>query len=274
MHDTGTIFRDLHRPGDPFILANAWDAGSARMLVALGAKAIATSSGAHAFTLGRPDMGTISRDEALSHASDLVSAVNVPVSGDFENGFGQAPETVAETVRLAAEAGLAGICIEDTALPGTDAYDFDLAVERIRAGVAAARALPRDFVLVARADGVLTGAYDHTESLRRVLAFQDVGADGIYVPLPKTPDDLAAICAAATVPVNALAAGPIYASLTRADYARMGVARISLGAALARVTHRAILDAGLPMFSNGDFSGLTRALPAGELEPLMIAGAK
>ena len=110
-------FRQMHRPGDPFILANAWDAGSAKMLVALGAQAIATSSAAHAFTLGRPDMGTLTRDEALAHAQDLVAAVNVPVSGDFENGFGEAPDTCAETVRLAAEAGLAGICIEDTALP-------------------------------------------------------------------------------------------------------------------------------------------------------------
>jgi len=272
MPDKATIFRDLHRPGDPFILANAWDAGSARMLVALGARAIATSSGAHAFTLGRPDMGTITRDEALTHAADLVAAVNVPVSGDFENGFGEAPETVAETVRLAAEAGLAGICIEDTALPETGAYDFDLAVERIRAAASAARALPGDFFLVARADGVLTGAYDHAESLRRVLAFQDVGADGIYVPLPKTPEDLAAICAAATVPVNALAAGPVYAKLTRADYGRMGVARISLGAALARVTHRAIMEASAPLFAEGDFSGLTRALPAATLDPLLDKG--
>ena len=272
MADIGATFRDLHRPGDPFILANAWDAGSAKMLVAMGAPAIATSSGAHAFTLGRPDMGTITRDEALAHASDLVAAVNVPVSGDFENGFGEAPETVAETVRLAAEAGLAGICIEDTALPDHGAYEFDLAVERIRAATAAARALPRDFMLVARADGVLTGAYDHAESLRRVLAFEGAGADCVYVPLPKKVGDLAAICSAVNVPVNALVAGPIYSKVTRADFAAMGVARLSLGAALARVTHRAILDTASPMFDAGDFSGLSHALPAAELDPMLTGG--
>ncbi len=109
MHvDKGAVFRDLHRPGDPFILANAWDAGSARMLEALGARAIGTSSAAHAFTLGRPDLGQVSRDEALAHAEALVAAVSVPVSGDFENGFGAAPEDCAETVRLAGEVGLAG----------------------------------------------------------------------------------------------------------------------------------------------------------------------
>ena len=110
-------FRDMHIKGQPFVLANAWDIGSAKMLVAMGAKAIATSSAAHAFTLGRPDGGTVSRDEALAHAQDLIAAVGVPVSGDFENGFGDSPEDCAETVRLSAEAGLAGICIEDTAFP-------------------------------------------------------------------------------------------------------------------------------------------------------------
>ncbi|MFV2002782.1 MAG: isocitrate lyase/phosphoenolpyruvate mutase family protein, partial [Paracoccaceae bacterium] len=106
--DPGADFRTLHKPGNPFVLANAWDAGSARVLAGLGARAIGTSSAAHAFTLGRPDMGHVSRDEALSHAVDMVAAVNIPVSGDFENGYGEAPDTVAHTVRLAAEAGLAG----------------------------------------------------------------------------------------------------------------------------------------------------------------------
>ena len=176
-HDPGPAFRAMHRPGDPFILANAWDRGSARMLAALGAQALATSSAAHAFTLGRPDGGTVSRDEALAHAADLVSATPLPVSGDFENGFGKAPETCAETVRLAAEAGLAGISIEDTDLPGAGAYDRAFAVDRIRAAAAAARSLPRDFVLVARADGVMTGGYGFEEALARVTAFASAGAD-------------------------------------------------------------------------------------------------
>jgi len=261
-------FRDLHRKGDPFILANAWDLGSARMLAALGAEAIATSSAAHAFTLGRPDGGHVTRDEALDHASALAAAVNVPVSGDFENGFGHGPEEVAETVRLAAEAGLAGISIEDAALPEDRSYDFVLAVERIRAAAAAARALPRDFVLVARADGVLNGHYDIEEALARVRAFDSAGADCLYVPLPKTVGDLKRVIAATEKPVNVLVAGP-YARIGRAEFAAMGAARLSLGSALARVTHRAIRDAGRAMFGDGDFSALTNGMPGAEVDALL-----
>lgn len=261
-------FRDLHQPGNPFILANAWDAGSARMLAALGAQAIGTSSAAHAFTLGRPDGGHVSRDEALAHAAELVAAVSVPVSGDFENGFGHAPETCAETVRLSAEAGLAGISIEDAALPDDRAYPFEEAVERIRAAVAAARALPRDFVLVARADGVMNGHYDIEEALRRIRAFDAAGADCLYVPLPKTHEDLKRVIAATSKPVNVLVAGR-YATTSRADFAAMGAARLSLGSALARVTHRAIFEAGRAMLSDGDFSPLTSAMPGGEVDALL-----
>lgn len=266
--DIGADFRDLHRPGDPFILANAWDIGSAKMLVALGAEAIATSSAAHAFTLGRPDMGNVTRDEALSHAADLVAAVNVPVSGDFENGFGEAPDTVAETVRLAAEVGLAGISIEDTDLPSVTPYNFDLAVERIRAAAAAARTLPNDFVLVARADGIMNGQYDIEEALRRLKAFEDAGADCLYAPMPATMDDLKRICASTSLPINALAAGP-YAKVSKAAFAEAGVARISLGSALARVTHRAIKDAADAMFGNGDFSLLSNGISGGVIDKLL-----
>ncbi len=263
-----TTFRDLHQRSNPFILANAWDAGSAKMLAGLGAQAIATSSGAHAFTLGRPDMGTITRDETLAHAQDLIATVNIPVSGDFENGFGDDPDTCAETVRLAGEIGLAGICIEDIALPETTAYGHDLSIERIRAAASAARALPNDFMLVARADGVMNGEYDIEEAIKRLRGFEEAGADCLYVPQPASMDDLARICAATTLPVNALAAGP-YAKVSRAQFAAIGVARISIGAALARVTHRAIHDAATDMFGDGDFSALTNTLPADQLEKLL-----
>jgi 2-methylisocitrate lyase-like PEP mutase family enzyme len=262
-------FRDLHRKGDPFILANAWDAGSARMLAALGAPAIATSSAAHAFTLGRPDGGTVTRDEALAHAQALVAAVNLPVSGDFENGFGHAPEDCAETVRLSAEVGLAGISIEDAALPENRAYPFEEAVERIRAAASAARALPRDFVLVARADGVMNGHYDIDEAIRRIRAFDSAGADCLYVPLPKTLDDLKSVIAATDKPVNVLVAGPVYSLIPRADYAAMGAARLSLGSALARVTHGVIRDTANAMFGSGDFSPLSKAMPGGDVDALL-----
>jgi 2-methylisocitrate lyase-like PEP mutase family enzyme len=267
-HDPGPAFRALHIPGDPFILANAWDIGSAKMLAAMGAPAIATSSAAHAFTLGRPDMGHVTRDEALAHAADLVGAVSVPVSGDFENGFGDAPEDCAETVRLACEAGLAGISIEDTALPAATPYAADLAAERIKAASAAARTLPRDFVLVARADGVMNGQYDLAEAIRRIQAYEAAGADCVYIPLPPKFSDLATICAATALPVNALAAGPFTAH-NRRDFAKAGVARISLGSALARVTHRAIHDAALQMFSEGSFDSLGKGISGDTIDALL-----
>ncbi|QHQ35101.1 isocitrate lyase/PEP mutase family protein [Algicella marina] len=271
-HDPGPAFRALHRPGDPFILANAWDIGSARMLAALGAEALATSSAAHAFTVGRPDMGIVTRDEALAHAQEMVVATPLPVSGDFENGFGDAPDTVAETVRLASEAGLAGCSIEDTALPGIDVYDTDFAIERIRAAAAAARALPRDFVLVARADGVMNGQYDVEEALRRVTGYAKAGADCIYVPIPPGMADIARICKAVPCPVNALAAGS-FTKVSRAKFAAAGVARISLGSALARATHALIRDLGREMFENGDFSGLGGA-SGSEIDALLLKGAQ
>lgn len=265
--DIGQRFRALHQPGTPFILANAWDVGSAKLLAGLGAPAIATSSAAHAFTLGRTDGGQVTRDEALAHAQDLVSAVSVPVSGDFENGFADDPDTVAETVRLAGEIGLAGISIEDTALPDKAPYSMDLAVERIAAAVAAARALPRDFVLVARADGVMNGTYDLEEALARIRAFDAAGADCLYVPLPGGADGIAKVCKATEKPVNALAAGPD-ATLSRADMASLGVARISLGSSLARATHKLVVDLGEAILA-GDFSGLTRAASGDLIDSLM-----
>jgi len=247
-----TSFRDLHAPGKPFILANAWDMGSSKVLEALGAKAIGTSSAAHAFTLGRPDMGNVTRDEALSHAQDLMSVTSLPVSGDFENGFGDDPDTCAETVRLSGEIGLAGICIEDTALPDTDVYDFELSVERIKAASSAARALKNDFFLVARADGVMNGVYDMDEAIKRIRAFDEAGADG-----------------ATKKPVNALAAGP-FTKVAMAEFAAAGVARISLGSALARAAHKAIYDASRSMFDDGDFSKLG-GIGSNVIDPLLTS---
>jgi 2-methylisocitrate lyase-like PEP mutase family enzyme len=260
-------FRALHRPGDPLLMPNPWDLGSARMLVALGAKAVATTSAGHAFTLGRPDMGHVSRAEALEHAAELAAAVRVPVNGDLENGYGCAPEAVAETVRLAAEAGLAGCGIEDTDLPGTDPYPFDLALARIEAAVEAAR--DAGIVLTARADGFLTRSYDADEAVRRCRAFAEAGADVIYAPLaPIAAQE--ALCAIGT-PVNLLAAGK-FAERSVADYARMGVARISIGGALARVTHKVILEAGRAMLERGDLSPLTDMVGASVVDPLLAAG--
>lgn len=269
--DPGRTFRELHRPGEPFILANAWDAGSAKMLAALGAAAIGTSSAAHAFTLGRPDGGHVSRDEAMAHAADLVAATPLPVSGDFENGFGADAAAVAETIRLSAEVGLAGISIEDTALPSSDPYPFDTAVERVRAAAAAARALPADFVLLARADGVMLGTYDVDEAIRRVRAFEAVGADAVYVPLPPDLDQLTRVVSSVSVPVNALAAGS-FTDVPYERFADIGVARISLGSALARATHRVINDAARAMLDHGDFRPLGRGIAGSDVDAMLTGG--
>ncbi|MEM6465592.1 MAG: isocitrate lyase/phosphoenolpyruvate mutase family protein [Pseudomonadota bacterium] len=271
-HDPGPAFRALHVPGTPFTLANAWDTGSARVLAALGAQAIGTTSAGHAFTLGKPDMGYVSREEALAHAQDLVAATSLPVSGDFENGFGHTPEDVAETVRLACEAGLAGLSIEDTGLPDPTPYAFDEAVERVRAGVAAARACPRDIFFLARADGVMNGQYDTDEAIRRIQAYEAAGADGVYVPLPPDMDALGRVVASVSVPVNALAAGR-FIKHGRAEFATLGVARISIGSALARVTHKAMLEAATPMLSDGDFSQLKGA-SGDAIDALLLKGAE
>lgn len=267
MRDIGAEFRALHRPGDPFVLINAWDKGSARMMQALGASAIATTSAGHAFSQGRVDGGTLTRDEALAHAQDLISAVTVPVSGDFENGFGDAPEVVAETIRLAGEIGLAGCSIEDTALPGFAPYAFDLSVDRIRAAASAARALARDFVLVARADGVMLESYDCDEAIRRIQAYEAAGADCVYVPVPPDVTALQAIIDSVSVPVNVLVSGP-FSTLTRQKLARMGAARLSVGGSLARVAYGAAITAARDMMA-GDFSGLGAAADESDINRLL-----
>lgn len=268
MTDQGAVFRALHKKGNPFIMANAWDVGSAKMLAGLGAKVIATSSAAHGFTLGRPDMGNVTRDEALSHAQDMVAAVTIPVSGDFENGFGDDPDTCAETVRLASEVGLAGICIEDTNLPGITPYPFDLAVERIRAAASAARALPHDFFLVARADGVMMETYDRAEAKRRLQAFEAAGADGLYAPVYGDLDQITALCDALIAPVNILMTSR-HAQWTMPDIAKTGAARVSLGSTLARAVHRTIYDASRAMFDDGSFSHFENTLNGDVVDELL-----
>ncbi len=271
MSDRHETFADLHRQAC-FVMPNPWDRGSARMMAAMGAVALATTSAGHAFTLGRPDMGSVSRDEALSHAAEIVGAVGVPVSGDLENGFGDAPDLVAETVRLAAEAGLSGCGIEDTAFEGgVSAYGFDLAVERIRAAVAAARGLGRPFVLTARADGVMNGLYGLEEGIRRLQAFEAAGADCLYLPVPPGQEELARVLGAVTAPVNALVAGPLR-DLSLADLGAMGVRRISVGGQLARMTHAAIRD-GMSGIANGDFTVLKAGAKGAEIDAMLKEGS-
>ena len=251
--EKATHFRSLHVPGQPFILANAWDMGSARLLAGLGAKALATTSAGHAFTLGRPDMGHVSRDEALQHARILDQATPLPVNGDLENGYGHDNQDVVMTIQQAAEAGLAGCSIEDTKLPGIEAYDFNTAVERVEAAVDAVKNLEHEFVFTARADGIMNRQYDTAEAIRRLQAFEKAGADVLYAPLPPDMDALAEICRSVSKPVNAICAGK-FTRYTLQDFANIGVARVSLGSALAAVTHKAIVDCAKTMFESGNMS--------------------
>lgn len=265
-----TGFADLHASGC-FVMPNPWDRGSARMMAAMGAVALATTSAGHAFGMGRPDMGGVTQDEALTHAADILSAVGVPVSGDLENGFGDAPEDVAQTVRLAAEVGLSGCGIEDMGYDGAvSAYDFDLTVERIRAGVAAAAALGRPFVLTARADGVMNGVYDLAEGIRRLQAFEAAGAHCVYLPVPPGRAELAQVLGAVGAPVNALAAGPLR-DLSLPEMTDMGVRRVSLGSQLARLTHAAIRD-GMQGLMAGDFTPLKAGASGDEIDALLLKG--
>lgn len=265
-------FHALHQQGC-FVIPNPWDIGSARMMAASGAVALATSSAAFAFTLGRPDMGHVTREEALKHAEDIVRATPLPVSGDFENGFADAPDDVAETVRLAAQAGLSGCSIEDTQMiDGNPAYDFEFAVDRIKAAADAARSLSHPFVLCARADGVMNGVYDLDEGIRRIQAFERAGADLVYIPVPPGPEELKRVIASVKAPVNALAAGPL-TRLSVSEIAAIGARRISLGSMIARVTHAAIAEQMDAIMKDGDFTKLSAAASGSKINAMLEAGA-
>ena len=250
------------------MIPNPWDVASARMLAGLEFQALATSSAAAATTIGRKD-GELTRDEALAHARMIVNATDLPVSADLEKGFGEAPKFVAETIWLAAEAGLVGCTIEDsTGNPEHPLYEFELAVERIAAAVQAARSLPFPFTLTARAHNLLYPNADIDETIRRLQAFENVGADVLFAPgLP----DLATVqkvCAAVSKPVNFMA-GIKGKSFPVAELAKAGVKRISLATSLYRAAMTGLLDAASEVKAAGQFSFVERSLTTPDLQKLM-----
>jgi 2-methylisocitrate lyase-like PEP mutase family enzyme len=251
------VFRRLHERGC-FVIPNPWDAGTARILEATGFPALATTSSGYAFTRGLSDGAMeITRDDMLTHAAALAAAADIPVSADMENGFADAPEGVAETVRLAAEAGLAGISIEDRARSGGAFYPFAEAVARIAAAVAAARQY--DIVLTARADGLLEAAYDLGEAIRRLRAFAEAGAEVVYAPGVRDIDQLRQLCASVPAPVNHLAGlGPDGPGL--AEIAATGVRRVSVGGGLTRAAMAAVRGLAEDL-RGGDFTALHAAPP-------------
>src|SRR5947209_925836 len=261
-------FRALHDGPGAFVIPNPWDVGSARILAGLGFQALATSSAASACSLGRRD-GALTRDEALTHARSVVDATELPVSGDLENGFGDTPEEVAETVRLAAEAGLVGCTIEDaTGNPERPLYDFDLAVERIAAGARAARALPFPFALTARAHNLLYGDPSLEQTIRRLQAFEEAGADVLFAPgLPELAA-VRAVCAAVSKPFNFMV-GIKGKSFSVYELAAAGVRRISLATSLYRAAMTAFLAAANEVKDTGQFGFLEQCLTTPELNKLM-----
>ena len=244
-----TDFRELHhREGQPLLLPNPWDVGSARLLESLGFEALATTSSGFAATLGRLDYG-VTRDEAIGHAATIAAAVDVPVSADLENGFGAAPEEAAETVRLASQAGLAGGSIEDTT--GRDeepVYDLETAAVRVEAAAEAAR--KTGFVLTARAENHLHGRDDLADTIARLQAYEAAGADVLYAPGLTSLDDIREVVSAVGKPVNVLAL-PHAPSV--AELAEVGVRRISVGGSFAFAALGALVDAARELREQGTY---------------------
>lgn len=267
-------FQALHARGI-FIIANAWDAGSARILSHIGLPAIATTSAGLAFMLGRRDgRASVSRDEAIANARDVVGATDLPVSADLEDGYGPAPEACAQTVRLAIEAGLCGCTIEDTtADPGAPIHGFDAAVARVRAAVHAARAAPHPFVLTARAENFLHGKPDLDDTVRRLVAFAEAGADCLYAPgLPSMEAIRTVAAAVSPKPINVMA-GPRDGLVPLDVLAAAGVRRVSVGGGIARAAYGQVLRAGRALLV-GDLPGALQGVPThAEIESMMPNGA-
>lgn len=248
--EKGIVFRDLHERDSAFIIPNPWDIGTARLLAAQGFEALATTSAGYAFSIGRRD-NTVGREKMMAHIRDIVSATDLPVSADLENGFGDDPETAAETIRLGAEAGLVGGSIEDSTTTRNDPiYELEHAAERVRAAAEVVRSLGFPFMLTARAENYLFGRRDLDDTIRRLQAYQEAGADVLYAPGLASNDEIAAVVSSLDRPVNVLA-GP---GLALAELSAIGVKRISVGSGLTRSALGAFLRAAREMKDQGTFA--------------------
>lgn len=243
-------FLALHEGGRPLLQPNAWDAGSAKLLATLGFEAVATTSSGFAATLGRLD-GAVTRDEALAHCGQLAAAVGVPVAADTENGFADEPAGVADFVTLVCATGVAGCSIEDYARDSDTIYDIGLATERVAAAAEAAHRGPRHVVLTARAENHIHGRIDLGDTIKRLQAFQDAGADVLFAPGLRAADDIRAVVTSVDRPVNVLATAgcpPI------SELADIGVARISVGGSFAYVAYAALIEAATELRDEGTYS--------------------
>jgi 2-methylisocitrate lyase-like PEP mutase family enzyme len=272
--ERGQRFRALHEREYAFIVPNPWDAGTARMLAQLGFEALATTSAGYAFSRGTLD-GAVGRDAMMAHVAEMVAATDLPVSADLENGFGDSPEAVAETIRMGAANGLAGGSIEDaTGDEGDPIYALELAKERIRAAAEAVRSLAFTFTLTARAENYLHGRPDLKDTILRLQGYQEAGADVLYAPGLTSKEDIAAAVQSVDRPVNVLAGMPAM-RLSLAELSDLGVKRVSTGSALARAALGAFLQGAREMRIHGTF-GFVEGAAANSLEvvPLLEAWHK
>lgn len=259
------LFRALHEQDGAFIIPNPWDVGTARILASSGFKALATTSAGLAFSLGVPE-GTVPRNRVLEHCRAIASATRLPVSADLEKGFGDSPESAAETIRAAAGTGLAGCSIEDhTNRRDEPIFEFTLAVERIAAAAEAAHALPHDFVLTARCENFLWNRPDLDDTIRRLQAFEKAGADVLYAPGLHDLGTIRLVCASVGRPVNVVMGMP-GATFSVEELAAAGVKRISVGSALCRLAYGAFVRAADEMMNAGTFTFASEAIGFSELE--------
>jgi 2-methylisocitrate lyase-like PEP mutase family enzyme len=262
--ERGATFRALHYRDGAFILPNPWDIGTARLLAHLGFETLATTSAGFAASVGRRDYA-VTRDEMIAHVAVIAAATSLPVSADLQNGFGDAPEDAAETIRKAAEAGAVGGSIEDsTGKPDQPIHEFEFAVERIRAACEAARALSFPFTLTARCENYLNGKPDLKDTIRRLQAYQDAGADVLYAPGIVRKEDITAVVRSVDRPVNVLAGLPGL-EMNRAKLAALGVKRISIGSGLSRAALSAFLRAASEMREHGTFTFAENTLMLSEI---------
>jgi 2-methylisocitrate lyase-like PEP mutase family enzyme len=263
----GTAFRELHRQEGAFIIPNPWDAGTARLLERLGFRALATTSAGYAFSTGRRD-SRVGRDEMIAHVGAIAAATKLPVSADLENGYAASPEGVAETLRMAAAAGVVGASVEDSTGRGEDPIRArEEAVERLRAASEAARSLPFPFTLTGRAENYLWGRPDLEDTIRRLQAYQEAGADVLYAPGLVRREEIAAVIRSVDRPVNVIM-GLQGLRMSLAELSALGVKRVSVGSALSRAALGAFLRAAREMNERGTFTFADEAVPFRDLESL------
>jgi 2-methylisocitrate lyase-like PEP mutase family enzyme len=260
-------FRALHEEGGAFLIPNPWDVGSAKLLAGMGFKALATSSGGAAFAMGKPD-GGVARDTMLLHIRELTAAVDLPINADLENGYGHTAQEVVETLRLAAETGIAGGSIEDaTGTKDDPIYAFDLARERIQAAAEFTKTLPFPFMLTARAENFLHGRKDLRDTIARLQAYQEAGADVLYAPGLSTEAEVSAVVSSVDRPVNVLA----IPGMDVCGLEALGVKRISVGSALARTAYGSLVRAAQEMKEHGTFLFAKDGIPYADLNSMFVS---